>query len=114
MSTTLIEITPDHIKSVIGNADIDDSVAGHVVMTVRTAIDDEDYLPNLIWVGDTSEGFMAIELQNALNTADFSFTFTDKNEGTATCEFHAHRDDVEDTDELPVKLHWLYPAQTGN
>lgn len=114
MSTTLIEITPDHIKSVIGNADIDDSVSGHVVMTVRTAIDDEDYLPNLIWVGDTSEGFMAIELQNALNTADFSFTFTDKNEGTATCEFHAHRDDVEDTDELPVKLHWLYPAQTGN
>lgn len=112
LSTTLIEITPDHVKAIIGNADIDDSVAGHVVLTVRTAIDDGDYLPNLIWIGDTSEGFMAIELQNALNTADFSFTFTDKNEGTATCEFHAHRDDVEDTDELPVKLHWLYPAGT--
>ena len=110
LSTTLIEITPEHLKTVLGNADIDDSNPNHIVVTVRTAIDDGDYLQNLIWVGDTSEGFMAIELFNALNTADFSFTFTDKNEGTATCEFHAHQEGVESTDELPCKLHFLYPT----
>ena len=110
LSTTIIEITPEHLKAVIGNADIDDSVPGHVVVTVRTAIDDGDYLQNLIWVGDTSEGFMAIELENALNTADFSFTFSDKNEGTATCEFHAHQEGVEVTENIPAKLHFLYPS----
>ena len=110
LSTTIIEITPEHLKDIIGNADIDDSNPNHIVVTVRTAIDDGDYLQNLIWVGDTSEGFMAIELFNALNTADFSFTFTDKNEGTATCEFHAHQEGVESTDDLPCKLHFLYPS----
>lgn len=110
LSTTLIEITPEHIKQVLGNADIDDTVPGHVVVTIRTAIDDGDYLENIIWIGDTSEGFMAIELFNALNTADFNFTFSDKNEGTATCEFHAHQEGVEVMDNLPVKLHFLYPS----
>ena len=112
LSTTIIEQTPEHIKTLIGNADIDDSVPGHVVVSIRSAIDDGDYLQNLIWVGDTSEGFMAIELMNALNTADFSFTFSDKNEGTATCEFHAHQEDVATDETLPVKLHFLYPAGT--
>lgn len=108
LSTTLIEVTPEHIKRVLGNADIDDTDENHIVMTIRMAFEDEDYLPNLIWVGDTSEGFMAIELLNVLNTADFNFTFADKNEGTVTCEYHAHQDDVNDNDTLPVKLHWLY------
>lgn len=107
LSTTLIEITPAHIKNVLGNADLDTTSANHTVMTLRTAIEDSDYLPNIVWIGDTSEGLMAIELMNALNTADFTFTFADKNEGTANCEYHAHQDDVEDYDELPVKLHWF-------
>ena len=112
ISTTIIEITPQHIKDVLGNADIDDDVPGHVVVTIRLAIDDGDYLPNIIWIGDTSEGFMAIELTDALNTADFTLTFADKNEGTANAEFHAHQEGVEYTDNLPVKLHWLYPTGT--
>lgn len=107
LSTTLIEITPEHVQKVINNADIDTTNANHTVITIRTAIDDEDYLPNVIWIGDTSEGFMAIELENALNTADFTLTFADKNEGTMNAEYHAHRDDVGAVDELPVKLHWL-------
>lgn len=112
LSTTLIEITPDHIQNIIGNADVNNANPDHVVVTIRTAIEETDYLDSIIWIGDTSEGFMAIELENALNTADFNFTFSDKNEGTATCEFHAHRDDVETEDDLPVKLHFLYPAST--
>lgn len=107
LSTTLIEITPEHVKKVVNNADVDTTSANHIVVTIRTAIDDEDYLDNVIWVGDTSEGFMAIELENALNTADFTLTFADKNEGTMNAEYHAHRDDVGAVDTLPVKLHWL-------
>ena len=112
LSETLIEQTPEHLKAVLGNADIDSTDPDHVVVTIRLAIDDEDYLTNVIWIGDTSKGFVAIELFNGLNTADFSFTFADKNEGTVTAEFHAHQADVSGSDEIPVKIHFLYPKST--
>ena len=110
LSETLIEVTPEHLKAVLGNVDINDDVPGHVVMTMRTAFDDEDYLDSLVWVGDTSEGFVAIELLNALNTADFTFTFADKNEGTVNAEFHAHQEDVDDNETLPIKFHFFEPS----
>lgn len=110
ISTTLLEQTVDHIKYVLGNVDIDDTDPNHVVVRVRLAIDESDYIQNVIWIGDTSEGFMAIELFNAFNTADFVFTWADKNEGTMTAEFHAHQSDLEDTEYLPVAYHFLTPS----
>lgn len=118
LSETLIEITPEHIKAVLGNADMDNTDPNHIIITLRTAIEDEDYLDSVVWVGDTSEGFMAIELYNAFNTADFTFTFADKNEGTANVEYHAHTDDVSDNEEVPCKLHFFTdpttPGQTNS
>lgn len=110
ISTTLIEITPEHLKTVIGNADIDDDAPNHIKIKVRLAIDDDDYLTNLIWVGDTSEGFMAIELANALNTADITLTWADKNEGTLNLEAHAHQDSIGEEEYLPITFHYLTPS----
>lgn len=110
MSTTLIEQTPEHMKSVIGNADIDDTKPNHIKIKIRLAVDDDDYIQNVVWVGDTSEGFMAIELYNALNTADITFTWADKNEGTVTVEFHAHQEGVDMTEYLPTVLHYFTPS----
>lgn len=110
LSTTLIEQTPEHLKAVIGNADIDDTKPNHVKIKIRLAIDDDDYIQNVVWVGDTSEGFMAIELYNALNTADITFTWADKNEGTVTAEFHAHQEGVDMTEYLPTVLHYFTPS----
>lgn len=107
LSTTLIEVTPDHLKYVVGNADVDTSASLVTKITLRTAFEDGDYLENLVWIGDTSEGYMAIELKNALNTADITFTFADKNEGTINAEYHAHQAEVDDYDELPVKLYFF-------
>ena len=74
--------------------------------TMRTAIDpDKDYISHLQWVGDLADGRLAlIELDNALNTSDFSLTFTDKGEGTMAAESHAHQDDVQDYDEAPFRV----------
>ena len=110
ISTTLIEMTPEHIKQVIGNADIDDDAPNHIKIKVRLAIDDDDYLQNLIWIGDTSEGFMAIELSNALNTADVTLTWADKNEGTLNLEAHAHQAGIGAEEYLPLMLHYLTPS----
>lgn len=110
MSATLIEQTPEHMKAVIGNADIDDTKPNHIKIKIRLAIDDDDYIQNVVWVGDTSEGFMAIELYNALNTADITFTWADKNEGTVTAEFHAHQEGVDMAEYLPTVLHYFTPS----
>ena len=110
ISVTLLEQTPEHIKYVIGNADIDDDMPNHVIVKIRLAIDDDDYIQNVIWIGDTSEGFMAIEIYNALNTADITFTWADKNEGTVNAEFHAHQEGIGAEEYLPVTLHFLTPS----
>lgn len=106
LSTTLIEITPAHLKQVLGNADLTTS-GEKTVVKMRTAFEDTDYLPNVVWVGDTSEGFICIDLKNALNTADFTLTFADKNEGTVNAEYHAHQGDVNDYDEAPFEIVFL-------
>ena len=109
LSETLIEITPAHLKHVLGNVDVTTSGTKSVI-DFRTAFEDGDYLQNVVWIGDTSEGFVCIDLKNALNTADFTFTFADKNEGTVNVEYHAHQADVSDYDTLPVRIIFLDSA----
>lgn len=112
LSGTILEVFPENWQRFFGSADIDATVATKKKLTLRTAIDAEtDYIDNLIWIGDLADGrFVMIELYNALNTADFDFTFADKNEGTLPFEFHAHQDDVEDYDEAPFAVYFLSDA----
>lgn len=116
LNDTLLEITPDNLKLALGTADVTvDSTTGSEMTTIKmhTAIDDDDYLENIVWVGDTAEeGFICIVLYNALNTADFSITFADKNEGTIPVEFHAHQEEVDDYDEAPFEIIKFTPAST--
>lgn len=110
ISVTLLEMTEEHLKAVFGNMDIDDTMPNHTVMTVRLAIDESDYLQNIVWIGDTSEGYMAIELKNAFNTADITLTWADKNEGTINAEFHAFQEGVGASETLPIVLHRFTPS----
>ena len=105
LSGTLIEVTPENIKRVMSTSDIVTSGA-KTTITFHTAIDpDTDYIEHLCWVGDLADGrFVLIEIDNAFNTADFSLTFADKNEGTIPFEFHAHQGDVLDYDNLPCRI----------
>ena len=105
LSGTLIEVTPENIKRVMSTSDIVTSGA-KTTITFHTAIDAEtDYIEHLCWVGDLADGrFVLIEIDNAFNTADFSLTFADKNEGTIPFEMHAHQGDVLDYDNLPCRI----------
>lgn len=105
MTGTLLEITPDNFKDVLMSADTaEDKANGVTTVTVRTSIKDEDYIPKLCWVGDTSKGFVLIELRNALNTTGANFTFTDKGEGTLPFEFLAHQNDPLEQEEAPCTV----------
>lgn len=105
LSGTLLEATPDNFKRILGSATKTTS-GKKTTITMHTAIDpDTDYIDTLCWVGDLADGQMIlIELDNAINTSDFSLTFTDKGEGTMTFEFHARQEDVADYDTAPFRV----------
>lgn len=112
LSTTLVEVTPDSIKACLGNATTSTS-GKKTTIKMHTAIEDTDYLTNLCWIGDIADGrLVLICLKNALNTADFTLTFTDKGEGTLAAEFHARQANVLDYDYAPFEIVYLEPTGT--
>ena len=112
LTTTLIEVTPDALVLALGNGEAN-TPSGSKVTTIKmhTAIESTDYITNICWVGDIADGRMVlILLENALNTADLSLTFTDKNEGTLPVELHAHQANVNDYDYAPFKIMYFDKA----
>lgn len=105
LSGTLLEVTPNNFKRLLGTGDATTS-GKKTTITFHTAVDkDTDYIDHLAWVGDIADGRMVlIELDNAFNTQDFSLTFTDKGEGTMTFEFHARQASVADYDNAPFRV----------
>ena len=114
ISTTLVEVTPDTVKACLGNADITTS-GKKTTIKMHTAIQSTDYLTDMCWIGDLADGqLVLICLKNALNTADFSLTFTDKGEGTLGAEFHARQASVNDYDNAPFEVIFFdNPAVSG-
>ena len=112
LSTTLIEITPDNIADLLATGTATTS-GKKTTIKMSTAITSSDYLTNICWVGDLADGqLVLICLKNAINTADFTFTYTDKGEGTLAAEFHARQASVNDYDEAPFEIVFFdKPAQ---
>ena len=104
LSGTLLEVTPENFKRLLGTGDV--TVAEKkTTVTMHTAVQDGDYIEKLCWIGDLANGgLVMIELDKAFNTADFSMTFTDKGEGTMTFEFHARQANVSDYDNAPFRV----------
>lgn len=108
LSTTLVETTPENFASGFGG----EVTTSGKKATVRmpTAIKPSAYLTNLCWIGELNDGQMVmIVLYNALNTADFTFTFQDKGEGSMGVEFHGCQSGVKDYDYAPFEVIFLYP-----
>ena len=105
LSTTLVEVTSDNVKDLLAGTATTDSGGKVTTIKMETAIGSSDYLTNVCWVGDLADGrYVLICLNNALNTADFTLTFTDKGEGTLAVEFHATQASVTDYDEAPFEV----------
>lgn len=104
LSTTLIEVTPAAVEATLGNA-TKTSSGKKTTIKMHTAIETADYISNLCWIGDIADGrLVLIALKNAMNTADFTLTFTDKGEGTLAAEFHARQSAVGDYDYAPFEI----------
>lgn len=105
LTATLLEVNADNMRRVLASADVEDTATTKKTVKIRTSIDaTKDYIENLTWVGDTSEGLVLISLKNALNTSGLNFTFTDKGESTMPVEFHAHQESVQDMQYAPCEI----------
>lgn len=109
LTTTLLEINADNLKRSFGTADVTDAEKKHTIK-IRTDIKDADYITSLVWVGDTSKGYVLIAIKNALNTAGATLTWTDKGEGTIPVEFTAHQDGLETDGYAPCEVIFFDPA----
>ena len=105
LSTTLVEIEPQVIQDLL-QAGVTPTVSGKkTTIKMGTAIGSSNYLTNICWIGDLADGrLVEICLNNAINTADFTFTYTDKGEGTLAAEFHARQAAVSDYDYAPFEI----------
>lgn len=103
LSTTLVETTPQNFATVLGG--VMTTSGKKTTVRMPTAIRDSAYLTNLCWVGDLADGrLVMIVLYNALNTADFTFTFADKGEAGYGVEFHGCQSNVHEYDEAPFEV----------
>lgn len=109
LTTTLLEINATNLKRSFGTDDVTDTEKKHTIK-IRTDIKDADYIDSLVWVGDTSKGYVLIAIKNALNTAGATLTWTDKGEGTIPVEFTAHQDGLETDGYAPCEVIFFDPA----
>lgn len=104
LTTTMKEITPDNFARSLGSCEIDATAEHKTVLKIKNDIEPAHYIPRLSWVGDTSSGYVLIELDNALNIAGTTLTFTDKGEGSIPVDFRAHRNNATDRKYAPCRI----------
>ena len=103
LSTTLLEVTADTFSLALGS--VKKTGSGVTKLEINTQPKAADYINNLCWVGELSDGGMVlISLANAMNTSGANFTFSDKGEGTLPVEFTAYQSNVDDYDTAPAAV----------
>lgn len=110
LSGTAKEVNADNFARFLMTCDKDTNKDNVTKLTVRTEIKASDYISKLTWIGSTSEGLCAIELENVLNISGATLTFQDKGEGSIPFEFQAHCADLESQDKAPFAIYFFKNA----
>lgn len=107
MGGTYLTLNTARAKSLVAAADVDSSDDTKIVP--RDVLKDSDF-ETIWWVGDYSDkngkngGYMAIKLENALNTGGFSLQSGDRAKGQFAFSYQAHYS-IEDTSKVPYEMY---------
>lgn len=107
MVGTYLTLNTARAKSLVAAADVDSSDDTKIVP--RDVLKDSDF-ETIWWVGDYSDkngkngGYMAIKLENALNTGGFSLQSGDRAKGQFAFSYQAHYS-IEDTYKVPYEMY---------
>ncbi|MFA5378767.1 MAG: hypothetical protein WC455_23650 [Dehalococcoidia bacterium] len=93
-SGTLVELRSATLKDIIAAADAA-TVGDITTITPRADLEDDDYIDNLVWIGDVpgDGGLVLVEFDNALNTNGLTITIPKNDNATFPFEFTAHQTD---------------------
>lgn len=104
LNFTFIEFAPKNIAMGLTAVNQTDSGQMHTLQP-RTRIEAGDYLQDIVLATDLNDGgVMLIHFRNAINTADFTITYTDKGEATYPLELHPYQDNLDDFDAAPYEI----------
>ena len=111
LNFTFIELAAKNVE--MGLTAVNSSTTGQVTkITPRTRIEAGDYIQNLVLATDLNNGgVLVIHFKNAINTADFTVSYTDKGEATYPLEFHPYQDNLDDFDTAPYDI-YIYEPDT--
>lgn len=111
LKATILETTAETVKVALSAATVDStSDEDYDIITGNAAIELEDYIDNVTWIGTLSgsEKPVIIQVYNGLNTDGLKLTVKDKGEGTIPATFYGHYP-PEDLDSPPFKV--FYPKK---
>jgi hypothetical protein len=104
MSTTAFGTSPRLIKLALGCADIESDK----VIIPRADLKQSDFT-DIWWIGDkANEGFVAVQLMNALSTGGFSLQTTKNGKGEFSLEITGHVS-IKKQKEVPMKFYSADP-----
>lgn len=110
LSGTFVTIDQSNVKRLIGAADIESSADTYGKITPRMDLTDSDF-SDLWWIGDYSDdnsestgGFIAIHMMNALSTGGFSIQSEDGEKGKFEFTFTAHYS-ISDQNTVPFEIY---------
>lgn len=115
MSGTYLTLSTARAKSLAAAADVDEADGTHVVP--RDVLKDTDF-EDLWWVGDYSDkngtngGYIAIKLENALNTEGFSLKSGDRAKGQFAFSYQAHYS-IGNTEKVPYEMYVKAGTEDG-
>lgn len=103
MSGTAITLANKACASFLAAADAAKK-SGYTKFTPRNELKDDDFKP-VWWIGDYGvDGWVAIEIHNALNTGGFQIKTNDKNKGTFPFEYTGHTG-IANQDAVPYDIY---------
>lgn len=111
LKVTILETTSESIKAALSAATVDsESDENYDVITGNAAIEMDDYVDNITWIGTLSgsNNPVIIQVYNALNTDGLKLTVKDKGEATIPATFYGHYP-PDDLDSPPFKI--FYPKK---
>ncbi|HBA50087.1 MAG TPA: hypothetical protein DCZ91_20305 [Lachnospiraceae bacterium] len=111
LKATILETTAETVKAALSAATVDtESDEEYDIITGNAAIELEDYIDNVTWIGTLSGSNKPVIIQvfNALNTDGLKLTVKDKGEATIPVTFYGHYS-PEELDSPPFDI--FYPKK---
>lgn len=105
VETTLLEITPGNLARVFGNSEYDDTAKR---MRFRMQFTNDSYIDEIWFVfALIGGGYVAIKLQNVLNTAGSSPTTSSEGEMELPVTLVGHQGSLTDSQYGPAEIYWF-------